>query len=1682
MTHRADPTSAHRPLRRLTATVAAVATVAAGVMLTPAAAQGAVSPDAAVVINEVYGGGGNSGATHTHDFVELYNAGDTAVDLAGWSLQYASSAGTFNNIDTLAGTIEPGQHFLVQQAEGANTAGTAVPLPTPDDVGSLALSGTGGKIALVSSTTALAGATGNAAGAESVVDFVGWGASASDYAGSAPAPGTSNATSVSRDGAHTNTADNRADFTAGTPAPTAAAGGDPDPDPDPDPEPEEPVASDIAGIQGTGAEAALVGQTVVTRGVVTASYPTGGLDGFVIQTPGTGGALDLGSHTASDAIFVYTPASAPAATGAYVEVTGIVSEFFGLSEITATEVTVIDETVTAPVAATVTWPATDAARETLESMLVAPQGSFTVSDTYRTNQYGSVGLAAGDTPLWQPTDLGRPGSAEAAAVAADNEARGVILDDGLTTDFLATANTDLTPTYVSLAEPVVVGATATFTAPVIVDWRNGDWKFNPTAPLLGDGSGDDMVQFSDERTAAPAAVGGDLSVASFNVLNYFTTLGTQSASCQAYTDREGDGISVRTGCDQRGAWDAGDLERQQDKIVAAINALDADVVGLMEIENSAALGEPADEATATLVAALNEAAGSERWAYVPSSTELPDVSQQDVITNAIIYRPAAVATVGESRALGTQSGADQAFGNAREPIGQVFEPADGGAPFLFVVNHFKSKGSPGPWPGDADAGDGQSASNESRVRQATALGEWVTSIQGDVAAVVLAGDFNSYTHEDPLQVLYDAGFANAAVALDIETASYSFNGQSGSLDHVLLNDAALARATGGDIWNINSGEAVALEYSRYNVHGMTFYAPDAYRSSDHDPVKVGLTATEPPVTLTLLGINDFHGRINGDTVKFAGTVEQLREQAAGPVLFLSSGDNIGASLFASSVAKDQPTIDVLNALGMQASAVGNHEFDRGFADLRDRVQPASEYDQLGANVYLSGTETPALPEYALIETGDLMVGVIGAVTEETPALVSPAGITELEFGDPVAAVNRVAAQLSDGDDANGEADVLVALYHEGAGAGTPDGATLEEEIAGGGAFAAIVGDTAAEVDAIFTGHTHKQYAWSADIPGTDRTRPIVQTGSYGENIGEIVLTIDPATAAVTAHTERNVARTTTDDAALIAAYPRVAEVDRIVTAALDAAAEIGDTAVAEVAADITTAHAGGAFENGVWTGGSRDDRAAESTLGNLVANTLRDTLADLPDGATIGVTNPGGLRSDLWDTQAEFGENAVEGMADGTISFSQANAVLPFNNTMALVTLTGAQFTTLLEQQWQRDDEGDIPSRPYLQLGLSDNVTYTYDPALPEGSRITSVTVDGQPLDPAAEYRIGTLSFLATGGDNFRAFTEGTDYVDTGLLDYEAWVDYLADNSPVQPSYAKHAVQVSGAPQIAAPGSDVTFEVAGLNLTSRGAPENTSLTVSLGQAEVGTFPVTAGAATVSVTLPADLAVGPAALTLVAPESGTIVTVPITIEESKTASATTLDLSRDSAPYGSHARVRGTAQVTVAGEPVRSGTVEFLVGDEVVATAPLNRAGTARTDLPLPGDRGAGAYEVTARYAGTQDVAASVSAAETFTVTQATTRTTLLPLLPIHVNGILPTRLVAVVVQDGGGSAAGTVEFREGGADGTLVASVEVRGGTASHQLGTLSRGTHRYTAVFVPASPDDVAGSQSRQVSVRVLF
>ncbi len=641
-------------------------------------------------------------------------------------------------------------------------------------------------------------------------------------------------------------------------------------------------------------------------------------------------------------------------------------------------------------------------------------------------------------------------------------------------------------------------------------------------------------------------------------------------------------------------------------------------------------------------------------------------------------------------------------------------------------------------------------------------------------------------------------------------------------------------------------------------------------------VGAGLATPTPAhaatVPITLLNFNDFHGRIDlanpSLTTSFALTIEKLRAQAGDSnTLLLSAGDNIGASLFASAVQDDEPTLEVLDALDVAASAVGNHEFDRGYTDLTERVAPAVQFPYLGANVYQKGTTTPALPEYTVIDVQGVKVGVIGAVTEETPSLVSPGGIATLDFGDPVAAVNRVAAQLSDGDTANGEADLLVAEYHEGAPTSGPP-ATLAEQLAQSQVFASIVNDTSPQVDAILTGHTHMNYAWSAPIPGTSRTRPVLQTGSYGDRIGKIVLQADDATGEVSSFTVENVARGAAPTDADLTTYPRVAQVKSIVDQAVAYADQIGKQPIGSVTADITTAFSGGSYVDGKYTGGARDDRSKESTMGTAVADALLNILSPAErGGAQIAFVNPGGLRAELLYAP------------DGVVTYAEANGVLPFVNNLWTTTLTGAQVKTALEQQWQRDANGNVPSRAYLALGMSSNVRYTYDASLPEGSRITGIWVDGKPLDPAASYRVGSFSFLLQGGDNFRVFAKGTDTRDTGLVDRDGWIAYLQQHPNLAPSYAKPGVQVTGLPTApVARGAQLEFTVSDLDLTSLGSPANTSLTVTWAGSKATFEPiaVASGAATVALKVPAD-ARAQSVLTLTASPSGTVVTVPVAVQ-------------------------------------------------------------------------------------------------------------------------------------------------------------------------------------------------------------
>jgi 5'-nucleotidase len=864
--------------------------------ISPASANPAAT---GLVISEVYGAGGNGGAVYNADFVELYNPTASAVRLTGDYIHYRSAGGASGGTPyALTGSVPAGGHFLIQMG-GAGTTGAA--LPTPDAVAtpSFSLAAAGGQVYLLSSSSPIT-TTGNQAGASGVVDMVG-AAGSSSFEAEPTAAGATATSSLNRSATGTDTDNNRVDFSLAGPTPENAGTGTPPP---------PPTEYSIAQIQGTDTDTSPhLGEAVITKGVVTADYATGGFNGFYVQTAGTGGTD--ATPGASDAVFVFgSAAAAKVQIGDFVQVQGTVSEFAGTTEIgaTADHVTVLPDAPDPVTPAAIAYPTTDAAREAHEGELLAPTDDLTVTDNFDLNAFGEIGLATGDHQLVQPTDVANPTTdpADLAAVQADNARRAVTLDDGSSISFLNNANKGIPLPWLTTDNPVRIGSPVTLHEPVILDFRNSQWDFQPRTPVTDQGT--DVATFGDTRAAneAPHAVGGDLRLATFNVENFFPTSAADYTAldpgnaCTSFNDRTGTPITVNqcTPNGPRGAWDATNLRRQLAKEIPAINSLDADVMSLEEIENSVQFGKDRDDALSQLVAALNAAAGTTRWAYVPSpdAADLPATAQQDVIRTAFIYNPAKVQPVGSSVVLSDQSDPGEPFANAREPLAQEFKrtgalDSDG---FLVVVNHLKSKGDSSP-PATGDNTNGiQGAFNGDRIRQAHALVDFANQVAADrgTQKVFLVGDFNSYTQEDPMQVLYDAGYVNQA-SDDPRDVSYEFGGTAGSLDHVLASPAAAAMVTGRDVWQINAEESVAFEYSRYNYNATLLYQSNQFRASDHNPELVGLSApfSKEASTVSVTATPD---RIEKkkDTTRIDVTVSAAEATPTGAVAILVGGQQL----------------------------------------------------------------------------------------------------------------------------------------------------------------------------------------------------------------------------------------------------------------------------------------------------------------------------------------------------------------------------------------------------------------------------------------------------------------------------------------------------------------------------------------------------------------------------------------------------------------------------------------------------------------------------------------------------------------------------------------------------------------------------------------------------------------------
>ena len=592
--------------------------------------------------------------------------------------------------------------------------------------------------------------------------------------------------------------------------------GDGDGDGDGTPPVEPLVCNDpsttINAIQGSGAESPFKDQVVIIEAVVTADLQADDqLKGFFVQSLEKD--VDADAMT-SEGVFVYYT-DLDVNVGDIVRLEGSVQEFYSATQIG--NVTRAASCGTADVkSAQLTLPvAAIDDLEAFEGMLVSIDQQLYVNNTFGLGRYGEVAL--GTERLYQGTQVARPGS-DANALEAQNKLKEILVDDGSTQQ-------NLDPKYpqggLSAYNSLRLGDTVNNITGVM-GYSFNKYRIHPTMTP-------EFVK-TNVRTEAPELKGeGDLRIASFNVLNYFNG------------DGQGGGFPT-----PRGADNEEELVRQQAKLVSAITALDADVIGLMEMENDG-FGE--FSAISDLVAAINAETDSE-YTFVNFNT---DKIGTDDITTAIIYRKDVVEEAGTASFTTT---APFDYSN-RPPIAQSFRKLDNNEEFTVAVAHLKSKGGCRSADGNnADQGDGQGCWNEIRTEGANKFADWLMSFPtgNEDADIILVGDMNAYAMEDPIVALADKGLHN--VVNHIEGGnfgySYTFSGRLGSLDHAVASSSLLAKVTDATDWHINADEPIVFDYNtefKSETQVANYYAEHAYRSSDHDPVIVEIKTVEaqPPV-------------------------------------------------------------------------------------------------------------------------------------------------------------------------------------------------------------------------------------------------------------------------------------------------------------------------------------------------------------------------------------------------------------------------------------------------------------------------------------------------------------------------------------------------------------------------------------------------------------------------------------------------------------------------------------------------------------------------------------------------------------------------------------------------------------------------------------------------------------------
>ncbi|MBC7485419.1 MAG: ExeM/NucH family extracellular endonuclease [Cytophagaceae bacterium] len=574
----------------------------------------------------------------------------------------------------------------------------------------------------------------------------------------------------------------------------------------------------IYEIQGDAFSSTYINQLVVTEGIVTADFQAANqLKGFYLQDQdGDGNALT------SDAIFVYDNLSSyHVAAGDKVRVYGTVKESFGRTQLESISSIAILSSGHELTPVVLPMPAIAAlqSREAFEGMLIKIAVPLYVSENYNLARYGEVLLAA-DSFLVNPTNFidlnddpadGNTFSGTSNILSLKNRfkldsLRSILLDDGSNVE-----NPGLIPFIDAIDHTLRGGSSFQFNTGIL-DYAFGVYRIQPL---------DYSIEYA-ERPEVPQFETANIVAASMNVLNFFNGNGL------------GGGFPT-----SRGATNSNELMRQTEKIYAALYAMNADVVGLMEMEND---GNSSSSAITQFSAGLNQ--------YILLKTGMngtyavvadPSFIGTDEIKCAIIFKTDKLEIVGSS-----SSGTNPVF--SRPPVAQVFHVLTTDKQFIFIVNHFKSKGCTEATGNDLDQNDGQSCYNEKRKNQAAALAAFIdaTLTSTTTDKVLSVGDYNAYEQEDPIDALRASGFIN----LINHSYSFVFNGAAGSLDHAFVNAEMESHVTGAEKWHINAAEPRALDYNtEFNLAYV--YQANAFRSSDHDPLLVGLE-----FTATVTGIED----------------------------------------------------------------------------------------------------------------------------------------------------------------------------------------------------------------------------------------------------------------------------------------------------------------------------------------------------------------------------------------------------------------------------------------------------------------------------------------------------------------------------------------------------------------------------------------------------------------------------------------------------------------------------------------------------------------------------------------------------------------------------------------------------------------------------------------------------------